>query len=314
MTENPSLPADRDNQTYVSVSAIAAGHFFLPYEEVFEGFSTAANQGAQMEGSVVPSFAFLLQHPSHGKLLFDLGLRKHGDGYPPTLKENLEVFSVDCSQDIVDQLRAGGTEPGDVKYVIYSHLHFDHVGDLTPFHHATVVMSADARERVESAYPHNTHSQVQAIPESQLIRYLHFSAEDLTDTVGMPPSTLVAPLGEFDRALDFFSDGSLYICDAPGHMPGHITALVRVAPNTFVLLAADSCHNRQCYDARSTNGGVIRIISPENYEDWAVAKETVLKVTRMSKRNVIVILAHEAEREEEMPMFPLTLNGWAGNR
>ncbi|EOD45481.1 putative metallo-beta-lactamase superfamily protein [Neofusicoccum parvum UCRNP2] len=36
------------------------------------------------------------------------------------------------------------------------------------------------------------------------------------------------PLAAFDRAYDFFGDGSFWLLDAPGHLPGNLAALARV--------------------------------------------------------------------------------------
>lgn len=43
-------------------------------------------------------------------------------------------------------------------------------------------------------------------------------------------------------AIDFYGDGSLYLLDTPGHWPGHICALARTTPDTFVFLGGDICH------------------------------------------------------------------------
>jgi hypothetical protein len=67
------------------------------------------------------------------------------------------------------------------------------------------------------------------------------------------PGLILSPFLSFNRALDFFGDGTLYLVDAPGHFEGHITALARVAPGTFVFLGADTCNNRECY----TPGGAV---------------------------------------------------------
>lgn len=37
-------------------------------------------------------------------------------------------------------------------------------------------------------------------------------------------------------------DGSLYLLDTPGHWPGHICALARTTPDTFLFLGGDICH------------------------------------------------------------------------
>lgn len=44
------------------------------------------------------------------------------------------------------------------------------------------------------------------------------------------------------RAHDFYGDGSVYLLDTPGHLPGHMCALVRTQPDSFVFLGGDICH------------------------------------------------------------------------
>jgi len=149
--------------------------------------------------------------------------------------------------------------------------------------------------------------------------YLDFTLQDASPAQDMPHSRLIQPMGSFDRAINLFGDGSLYLIDAPGHMSGHIAALARIASNAFVLLAADTCHSRQCYVPSSA--GTVREISSLNYQQWDLAKATVTKLTEMSqKANVVVVLAHEAERlqeeceEDRMPLFPQPLNAWASQQ
>ncbi|PCH35012.1 Metallo-hydrolase/oxidoreductase [Wolfiporia cocos MD-104 SS10] len=281
------LTPDIEGQKYVLVYALHAGSFYLPDKEVFED-SLEAKTGSQ-----VPSFAFLIEHDVHGRLMFDPGLRKHGQGYPPAWEETLQEFTVDCPRDVVDLLEEGGVSPSSIRTVVYSHLHFDHVGDLAPFTSAEVILGGEAAELMEDTYPRNPDSLWQEFPAGHKVCYIDFE----TDQRGL------SPLGSFNRAVDFFRDGSLYLLDAPGHFPGHLAALARVSTNKFVLLAADCCHNRLCYNPGH------RLISRENYHDVQVARDTVQRLKIMDRtEGVLVILAHERERLDEMPLFPNSLN------
>ncbi|KAH9916036.1 uncharacterized protein B0H18DRAFT_1087400 [Fomitopsis serialis] len=246
----PDVPGQR----YVSVYALHAGSVFLPDREVFDDSLDTDT------GSKVPSFAFLIQHGQRGKLLFDLGLRKHGMGYPPAWNETLQTFTVDCPHDIVDILNGGDVAPSSINTIVYSHLHFDHVGDLSPFPSAELV-----------ALPRYPDSLWQEFPPHQKVRYIQF--ED-----NVPPSRVVAPLGSFDRGLDFYGDGSLYLLDAPGHFPAISAPL----------------------------------LARENYDELDIARKTVDRLKAMhAVDNVVVILAHEKERLDEMPLFPTALDDWA---
>ena len=117
---------------------------------------------------------------------------------------------------------------------------------------------------------------------------------------------------------------------------------------TYVFLGGDCCHNRQCY----VPGGTQRKLSGKIQWDVEKARESVGRVSllcgicqgRFSEgsangdvvdlnvnakaevgvneggeggdvRDVVVILAHEAERlEEGMPLFPQDLGEWAVHR
>lgn len=44
---------------------------------------------------------------------------------------------------------------------------------------------------------------------------------------------------------DLMGDGAIYVVDAPGHLPGHINLLARVAARRWIYLVGDACHDRR---------------------------------------------------------------------
>lgn len=50
--------------------------------------------------------------------------------------------------------------------------------------------------------------------------------------------------GPFERAMDFFGDGSFWVIQAPGHMPGNLCAAAKLQSDEWVLLGSDCCHSR----------------------------------------------------------------------
>lgn len=183
----------------------------------------------------------------------------------------------------------------------FSHLHWDHAGDATPFTSADIVLGAPAAVALaEEAYPNNRTGSITSFPEDRKMIYV-----DYTPSSSQP---VVAPFGPFARALDFYGDGSFYLVDTPGHFPGHLSGVVRVAPNTFAFLAGDLCHNRECYIPGK------RLASRNNYRDINTARETIQKLATLDREyeDVVVILAHEPERlEEGLPLFPDDMREWA---
>ncbi|RYF38330.1 MAG: hypothetical protein EOO38_24930 [Cytophagaceae bacterium] len=50
--------------------------------------------------------------------------------------------------------------------------------------------------------------------------------------------------GPFDQAMDFFGDGSFWVIQAPGHMPGNLLAMAKLRTGHWVCLGSDCCHSR----------------------------------------------------------------------
>ncbi|KAI8834646.1 hypothetical protein BJ741DRAFT_688797 [Chytriomyces cf. hyalinus JEL632] len=138
-------------------------------------------------------------------------------------------------------------------------------------------------------------------------------------------------LGAFDRAFDYFGDGSFWILDAPGHCQGHIMAMARTTafPCTYILFASDAAHAKCLYSPvnnpatrqpQRRSFGVYadgyacdaRLPRPNTvHEDVPVAYQTVERLTRMDALdNVFVIAAHETEIEKVVDMIPLYANEW----
>ena len=86
---------------------------------------------------------FAVKHPDQGVVLFDLGLTS--ESVKPLnaglLTGLLAKFVAFPKRDAASQLKADGVDPESVKWIILSHLHLDHTGDLLAFPKATIVVS-----------------------------------------------------------------------------------------------------------------------------------------------------------------------------
>jgi glyoxylase-like metal-dependent hydrolase (beta-lactamase superfamily II) len=118
---------------------------------------------------------------------------------------------------------------GGVDSVIWSHWHFDHIGDLSLLPFSTkIIVGPGFKANLLPGYPTNQENPLlESDYESHEMEEVAFDDEFKS--------------GRF-RAFDFFGDGSFYLLDVPGHAVGHICALARTMEGTFVLLGADACH------------------------------------------------------------------------
>ncbi|KAL0954569.1 hypothetical protein HGRIS_003529 [Hohenbuehelia grisea] len=282
-----ALPPPSEDQAFCTVSALEAGHLNLPDHL----FITNAEPNKITRA---PSLSFLLTHSSRpDKIVFDLGIRRDWENYPPAAVRFLQRASFDVPQNVVESLEKGGLVPGDIDTVCISHCHWDHVGDAEPFANATFVLGGESQALIESGYPTNPDSFYSA------------HVVPLDRTRFLDERTPWTTLGPFPRALDFYGDGSLYVVDAPGHLPGHINVMARTSKDGgWVCLAADSAHHCKLLTGEAEIATGAHVFGPSGcaHEDKAGAEAQlgIIKSLRTDPR-VRVVLAHDSTFEREHP-------------
>ncbi|KAG6868144.1 hypothetical protein C0993_007218 [Termitomyces sp. T159_Od127] len=217
-----TLPAPGFQQAYCDVSALEGGILELRSSQ----FTTSGIPG---EVLVAPSLAFLLRHSTNGdKFLFDLGVRKDWQTYfPPDTAKLMETFGTSVPQDVVESLAKGGTSPAEISTICLSHVHYDHMGNHKLFPNSTFLLGKETTKVLGPEYV-----------EPLIVKDLPLDRTEFLSTVDWQP------LGPFPHAFDFYGDGSLYIIDAAGHLPGHINVLARTsADGAWIFLGGDSAHH-----------------------------------------------------------------------
>jgi len=177
----------------------------------------------------LPVNAFLVEHRD-GLLLFDTGqtARAANPGYLPRWHPFLRLsrFELDPGDEVAAQLGGLGIAPGDVRWVVLSHLHTDHVGGLDEFRDGEVLVSRVEWERGSGFGGRVRGYLPQYWPPGLEPRLLDLDDEGF---------------GPFPGSYDVAGDGSLLMVATPGHTPGHASLLVHRAEGD-VLLAADLAH------------------------------------------------------------------------
>lgn len=185
--------------------------------------------------------AFLLQHPTRGALLFDTG-------YAPRLldafahwPDRLYAYATPTTLGVpvVAQLAGLGLAATDIKTVIVSHLHADHVAGVRDFPAARFVLSAAALELQQRS------RRLDAVRRGVLQCLFPDDFAARASVIGAFEGTALPALG---GTHDLFGDGSVRLMPLPGHARGQLGALVQTARRD-VLLCADGAWTSLAYRA-----------------------------------------------------------------
>ncbi|KAJ5774832.1 hypothetical protein N7457_009728 [Penicillium paradoxum] len=279
---------DKAGSASIALRRLEAGYLDLPMHLFVQG-------APKDEIRRVPSMAWLISHgPSKTNLVFDLGIKKDVQNYPPAVYERMKrLVHADVPQDVFESLEKGGLDvQSDINTVIFSHMHYDHTGDPSKFGPGVkfvVGPGAGRFIRGPQSYPEDPNSPYDS---------RGFPLDGVLELPDGNDSDYWSPLGPFPAAHDWFGDGSVYLIHAPGHLSRHPNLLVHDEENGWVYLAGDTAHdcallsgtkNAAMYPDEQT--GLLKCA----HEDKELAEKHMRLVKELETViSVEVILAHDS--------------------
>jgi glyoxylase-like metal-dependent hydrolase (beta-lactamase superfamily II) len=180
----------------------------------------------------VPIHAYLLEHPKEGLVLVDAGIcpeqaHQHSQYYRGVLRLILDEdeYAQEPNEALPEQLKRLGFRCEDVRTVILTHLHEDHVGALRDLKKAKVVVS-------QSEWNARRMKLFGFIP---MFYEPSYACVEQWERVAFDSGAFHT----FDRSQDLFRDGSIKLLPTPGHTPGHLSAVVEMGG--YQLLITGDC-------------------------------------------------------------------------
>lgn len=189
--------------------------------------------------AVFPALAALILHPDEGPILFDTGYDPAffaaTGPFPERLYRWATPVTLSPGHAVVDQLPALGLKAEDIRAVVVSHFHGDHVAGLKRFPRARIFCARAGLEQLRK--PGRLARVRQGVlaglaPPDIGSRAVFF--EDRT------PVALDPDLAPFETGADLLGDGALIAVQLPGHCPGHWGLLVRQSDDRTRFLIADA--------------------------------------------------------------------------
>lgn len=180
-----------------------------------------------------PAVYFALHHKREGWILVDTGyggrFREATRSFPARLYR--WATPVRESGTVASALGATSIRCEDIRHVIVTHFHGDHIGGLADFPHATI------------HFHENALRQLQALPSWRQIRGA-FLASLVPKWLADRSAIIRSSCFTTSRSLgfgtyDLFSDHSIEAVSLPGHAPGQLGVLFHTRERP-VLYAADA--------------------------------------------------------------------------
>ena len=228
----------------------------------------------------LPIYAFAIEHPE-GVIVVDTGenARASRHGYFPRWHPAFRFAvreSVEPEQEIGPQLGQLGIRPGDVRWVVLTHLHTDHAGGLHHFPRTEILVSP-----AEVDYATGLRGRVRGYPNRR------WPARFDPTLLELEP----APVGPFPESLRLTEAGDVTLVPVPGHTPGQVGVLIEEDDHT-VFLAGDSSYTQDLMLRGKVDGvgpdAEAERMTHERIRAYAAAKPTVY------------LVAHDPESAERL--------------
>lgn len=180
----------------------------------------------------IPVGFYVIQHPK-GNVLFDTGnndrIIKDPTYWGGAFDALKPVNTPDVAIDV--QLQKIGLTPDDIKYVVASHLHLDHGGNVGKFPNSTIVVQ---KTEIQNAFwPEPGTGGPYMIGDVMPLRAANSNYPNAVKML------------QLDGDLDLFGDGTMVVKRWVAHTPGSQMMTVRLKNTGLVILTGDNVYFRE---------------------------------------------------------------------
>jgi glyoxylase-like metal-dependent hydrolase (beta-lactamase superfamily II) len=211
----------------------------------------------------------LIMHPDFGWIIFDTGYTerfyKETKFFPNKIYALATKVHIIANEEIKEQLNTLGINAQDIKHVVISHFHADHIGGLKDFTNATIYCSKTAYQEAK-----NTPSLL-AFSKGILKGLI---PDDIENRLKFIEDFAIKKEDEiFSFRYDLFNDDSIYVYNLPGHAAGQIGILLKTEKNSYFLIA-DACWDKKAYLDLALPHPIVKLF----FNSWRDYKESVFKI------------------------------------
>ncbi|VTT69224.1 unnamed protein product [Fusarium fujikuroi] len=267
---------------------------------ILERFMAPAVPGLETFKSS-PSLSFLIEHQSGRKLVFDLGIRKDYNNYSPSIVKYLPTtkYTIEVAGNVADILQENGVPLTEIEAVIWSHWHWDHIGDPSSFPHRTdLVVGPGFKNAMLPGAPANPESPIQESDyANRNLREISFEGPD-----SLKIDTFILMGGDVCHYAGIFRPSKfLPVPDTISPHPCH-------PHEDGVLCPGEAFARLQKSRGREPTDTLFDLTFGLDLE---LASKTTKQLQELDcNENIFVVVAHDSTVRDGVPHFPKSLNDW----
>ena len=227
-----------------------------------------------------PAGVFLMEHPKNGYVLFDTGYSTdiYNIGWKGKLYNLFNPTYVKKEDQINIQLEKDNINCTQIKYLILSHLHPDHIGCVKYFKNAKIIVSEEAF----NTYKNNKTKYL--ILDRLLPDWFEQRLTIISDT------EFKENKNKFFTYFDLFKDKSILLTKVNGHAKGQICCLIE----NKIFLGADSSWGNS-FVGKAENFRIFPRLIQSNMNDY-ITNDKLLK--QMQNDGIILCFSHDTYDKE----------------
>lgn len=261
------------------LTLLTAGHTTAPEAIIL--------RGGRWRKMKIPALFALIEHPHRAPIVVDTGYSRRffeaTARWPFRPYRRLTPVFVRDDETAAAQLARRGIAPADVRRLVITHFHVDHLGGLLDFPDAEFVHLPEGYAAIRGL------DGLAALKLGHVPGQLPPNFEERSRPLG-PESAIELPpeFAPFTAGWDILGDGSLLGVSLPGHAIGQLGLFLRDDRLGPLLLAADACWHSRAYRELRPPHPVINLLTP----DAAAYRATLQKLHQLH------------QNRPEMPIIP----------
>lgn len=237
-------------------------------------------QGGARREVACHSIVALLQHPDCGWMLWDAGYAPHmlsaTAHFPYSLYRLATPLRLRPELAAVAQLPHFGLTPGDIRTVVISHFHADHLAGLADFPTSRIITLRDAYASIAPL------KGIAALRRGFVPSLL---PADFRNRVTLLNELRGPALPHLGPTHDLFGDGSAILVRLPGHARGQVGLLANTQRGR-IFFVADSCWLARSITEQRPPSALTNFI----VDNSAQVRSTILQLHAFMRDNPDVLL------------------------